>query len=135
MNNCDEIPSGYDFQWSSCVIEHLGSLDLIKRFLIESSKKLNAGGVAVHTTEFNLTSNETTYNEPGCYVFRRKDLDNLSFELEKNGLKMKKIIYNVGSHPYNYYVDLPNTKSYKKMQLRCIFDEYLGTSVGIVITN
>ena len=92
MNIHQEIPAGYDFQWSSCVIEHLGGLDKIVSFLIASASKLNKGGIAVHTTELNLTSNEKTYDHPQCYVFRRSDLDRLSEVLEKNNLEMKSII-------------------------------------------
>tara|TARA_E500000331_G_C17179964_1_gene680100 strand:+ start:126 stop:1124 length:999 start_codon:yes stop_codon:yes gene_type:complete len=136
MNVHEDIPYGYDFQWSSCVIEHLGSLEMIKRFLIESSKKLNKGGIAVHTTELNLTSNENTYNHPQCYVFRRKDLDQLSLELKDNGLNMKSIIYNVGNHPYNYSVDIPDIKGFgNDLHLRSLIGGYVCTSVGIVISK
>ena len=134
MNMHKDIPNGYDFQWSSCVIEHLAGLDKIVDFLLESSRKLNAGGVAVHTTELNLTSNEKTHDSPQCYVFRRRDLDKLSLLLERNGLKMKSIIYNVGTHPYNYSFDVPNIKGFgNDMHLRSLIDEYICTSVGIVI--
>jgi len=136
MNNHQEIPHGYDFHWSSCVIEHLGSLELIKNFLIESSKKLSQGGVAVHTTEFNLSSNEITHDKPECYVFRRKDLDELSMQLENHGLKMKNIIYNVGSHPYNYYVDIPDSQgNANDLHLRNLIGEFVCTSLGIIITK
>ena len=136
MNMHQEIPDGYDFQWSSCVIEHLGGLDKIINFLLASCRKLNEGGVAVHTTELNLTSNEKTYDHPSCYVFRRCDLDKLSHLLEINGFKMKSIIYNVGNHPYNYSVDIPDIKGFgNDLHLRSLIAGYVCTSVGIVISK
>ena len=134
MNIHQEIPDGYDFQWSSCVIEHLGGLDKIVSFLIASSSKLNNGGIAVHTTELNLTSNEKTYDHPQCYVFRRCDLDRLSEVLERNNLEMKSIIYNVGSHPYNYVIDIPDINGFgNDLHLRSLIAGYVCTSVGLVI--
>ena len=134
MNQHYLIPEGYDFHWSSCVIEHLGGLSNIKSFLIESGKKLNPDGIAVHTTEFNLTSNENTYSEVDCYVFRRVDIDLLDKELKMNGLNMKKIIFNVGSHPYNYHIDISSTKaSTSDLHLRNLIGDFACTSMGIVI--
>ena len=47
----------FDFVWSSCALEHLGSLEAGMHFIEASLALLKPGGVAVHTTEYNLTSN------------------------------------------------------------------------------
>ena len=49
--------------WSSCSLEHLGSISHGIEFILNSLKCLKQHGVAVHTTEFNLSSNEETLNE------------------------------------------------------------------------
>jgi hypothetical protein len=50
-------PEKYDFLWSSCAFEHLGSLRAGFDFVTNALKLLRRGGIAVHTTEFNLSSN------------------------------------------------------------------------------
>ena len=63
---CDmnEIPSdlvGFDFNWSSCCFEHLGSLEAGVRLRPARSRDAATWrGVAVHTTELNLSSNDET---------------------------------------------------------------------------
>jgi hypothetical protein len=49
-----DLTGSFDFCWSSCALEHLGSLANGLRFVAESLKTLKPGGTAVHTTEFNL---------------------------------------------------------------------------------
>mgnify|MGYP005869253905 CR=1 FL=1 len=44
----------FDFLWSVCSLEHLGSLERGEDFVVEAMRCLRPGGVAVHTTEFNL---------------------------------------------------------------------------------
>ena len=46
----------FDFCWSACCLEHLGSLAHGLRFIENSLHTLKIGGMAVHTTEFNLSS-------------------------------------------------------------------------------
>lgn len=64
----NEIPcnlKGYDFLWSSCSLEHLGTLQKGVKFIWNSLECLRPGGVAVHTTEYNLSSNLDTVEEGG----------------------------------------------------------------------
>ena len=88
---CDmrDIPaelSGFDFNWSSCCFEHLGSLDAGMDFVIAAVENtLRSGGIAVHTTEFNLTSNEHTVTEGPTVIYRRRDIDELVRRLRDRG--------------------------------------------------
>ncbi len=54
MNNITSDLRGFDFLWSSCSLEHLGSLQHGLTFIENSLNCLRPGGIAVHTTEFNL---------------------------------------------------------------------------------
>jgi 2-polyprenyl-3-methyl-5-hydroxy-6-metoxy-1,4-benzoquinol methylase len=48
-----ELYGQYDFVWSSCSLEHLGSLKHGLNFIRNSLKCLKPGGIAVHTTEYS----------------------------------------------------------------------------------
>src|SRR5918998_283444 len=50
----------WDFAWSSCALEHLGSLEAGWDFVVSSARLLRPGGVAAHTTEFNVSSGRDT---------------------------------------------------------------------------
>ena len=51
MNEIPDDIGQFDFNWSSCSFEHLGSIEKGIRFLKEQFKTLRPGGWAVHTTE------------------------------------------------------------------------------------
>jgi len=131
MNNYASIPEGFDFHWSSCVIEHLGGISSAIEFVLNSSLKLNSGGIGIHTTEFNLTSNTSTLDQPGTCILRKKDIENLSKELESKGLSMKKVIYDPGTHFYNYQIDTSSPPG--PLHLRVLIENNVCTSMGLII--
>jgi hypothetical protein len=45
----------FDFTWSTCSMDHCGSVWLTKRFLLNQMNVLNVGGVAVHTAEYTIS--------------------------------------------------------------------------------
>jgi SAM-dependent methyltransferase len=64
MRDLSAVPKdAFDFSWSSCSFEHLGGLDEGLQFLVDSLECLKPGGVAVHTTEYNVSSNEDTIED------------------------------------------------------------------------
>jgi hypothetical protein len=131
MNNYASIPSGYDFHWSSCVIEHLGGLDAGIRFIEESVSKLAVGGVAVHTTEFNMTSSTETLDHPATCIYRKSDLMGMKNHLERLGYFVEPLVFDPGMLPPNYYVDMPPYKH--DVHLRLMLDRFVSTSIGLVI--
>src|SRR4249919_700494 len=74
MNAIPADLAGFDFTWSSCAFEHLGTLQAGLDFVAESARRLNPGGIAVHTTEFNVASNEGTVCDGGAVIYRQRDL-------------------------------------------------------------
>lgn len=72
---------GFDFLWSSSSLEHLGSIGEGLKFLEDSLHCLKPGGVAVHTTEFNVGSNDATLDHGPVVVFRRRDLEEVADRL------------------------------------------------------
>jgi hypothetical protein len=79
----------YDFLWSCGSLEHIGGLEHGLRFVESAMDCLKPGGVAVHTTEFNLTSNGTTYDTPGLSFYREKDILRLVDSLKRKGFEIE----------------------------------------------
>jgi hypothetical protein len=108
MNNIGDDVQGYDFCWSSCALEHLGSLRLGMDFIINSVEKtLNIGGIACHTTEYNLSSNGDTVESGSTVLYRRSDLDALIAELRERGHQLDEFIIAPDAHFLDGYVDTP----------------------------
>jgi SAM-dependent methyltransferase len=74
MNDVPADIGTFDVIWSSCVIEHLGSPQRGLDFVLESCALLAPGGIAVHTTELELTRRDTTADYGHCAVYRLQDL-------------------------------------------------------------
>ena len=74
MNAVPDDLGDFDIAWSSCVIEHLGSPARGLEFVLESCRLLRPGGIAVHTTEFELTHQHETRDYGHCAVYRIDDL-------------------------------------------------------------
>ncbi len=85
-----DIPSdleGFDFVWSACALEHLGSLDKGIQFIHDSVRCLRPGGVAIHTTEYNYSSNDDTVAEGGTVLYRQRDIQGV-VETLRRGVTM-----------------------------------------------
>lgn len=132
MNDIPEDIEEYDFCWSACALEHIGSMKKGMEFVINSMKTLKPGGVAVHTTEYNLYSNDKTIDVPGLCIFRKKDMLYLAEELERLGYRVEPFDWNIGHTVYDGFVDLP-PYCYKDLHLRFLLEKYPTTSVGIIV--
>ncbi|CAN5160283.1 hypothetical protein BH09PSE2_BH09PSE2_06700 [soil metagenome] len=85
MNAIPQHLRGFDFCWAACALEHLGSLEHGLTFIERSLDPLKPGGLAVHTTEFNLSSNADTMDHNPTVLFRRRDLEALAARLTAAG--------------------------------------------------
>jgi hypothetical protein len=130
MNHIPEDLQGYDFCWSSCALEHLGSLELGLEFIRNSLKCLKPGGVAAHTTEFNLGSNQWTLEDGPSVVYREQDLKKFEEEMVAAGHEMKLNLH-PGDTPTDRLVDRDrNSDIHLRLYVR---NEILATSVGLCI--
>ena len=125
-----DLHGGFDFTWSSCCFEHLGSIEHGLRFVEESLRLLKPGGVAVHTTEFNLSSNTDTLSEGGCVLFRRRDIDRLARRLTAAGHRIC-LDYSEGDGPADRHVDVPPYDL--SLHLRLLLDGFVSTSIGLIV--
>lgn len=107
MNNIpeDECSETYDFLWSSCAMEHIGGIENGLQFAVNALQCLKPGGIAVHTTEFNCCSNTITINQPGCCIFRKKDIEQLHTMISPEYATMLPMDYNTGDHYLDTLVD------------------------------
>ncbi|MDQ2648599.1 MAG: methyltransferase domain-containing protein [Actinomycetota bacterium] len=128
------IPSdlrGFDFCWSACALEHLGTLEEGMRFVEQSLETLVPGGIAVHTTEYNLYSNDSTIESGPVVVYRQRDLEELRTRLEGQGHELAAYDLAPGDGLLDHYVDLPPYA--EEPCLRFLFGSYTLTSVALVI--
>lgn len=96
MNDVPADLGTFDVIWSSCVIEHLGSPERGLEFVLESCRLLAPGGIAVHTTELELTSRDTTADYGNCAIYRLQDLRGFEKRLSEVGC----------TSSFNYYVPM-----------------------------
>jgi len=120
----------FDFVWSSCAFEHLGSLEAGQRFVIEAMRCLKPGGVAVHTTEFNVGSNDSTVSEGATVIYRQRDIEALAADLRSHG-HLISLDFDRGILPGDYHVDVPPYTHDPHLKLHLM--GYTTTSLGIVV--
>lgn len=131
MNHIPADVRGYDFNWSSCSFEHLGSIEKGLIFLKEQLKTLKPGGWAVHTTEFNISSDHKTTETGDTVIFRHRDIEKIIQELRKEGHFVEEVDYSLGCLPEDYMIDyIPHQQ---KVHLKLQLDEYVVTSIGLII--
>lgn len=135
MNDIPADIGKYDICWSSCAFEHLGSIRKGMDFVINSCRLLKPGGIAVHTTEFNVSSNDDTLdNNPNYVIFRKKDIEQLADELRNEGFIVEAIDFTAGEDELEQYIDLPPYIDEPHLRLE-LAGMYVSTSLGIIIRN
>jgi hypothetical protein len=132
MNHIDPSLQGYDFNWSSCCFEHLGSIEAGLDFVVNSVEKtLRVGGVAVHTTEFNLSSNDDTVSKGSTVIFRQRDMEALITRLRERGHIVADFVLGPSDHLLDRHIDTPPYQ--EDMHLKLLLAKYITTSAGLVV--
>ena len=132
MNAIAEDLTDYDFCWSSCCLEHLGNLHLGIEFIINSVEKtLKVGGIACHTTEFNLSSNDETVSEGATVLYRHRDIVQLIDRLRARGHLVDDLRVAPDSFVMDGYVDTPPFGPPLHLKLSLL--GFTSTSLGLVI--
>ncbi len=132
MNQIPIDITGFDYCWSSCCFEHLGSISKGIEFVINSVEKtLVSGGIAVHTTEFNLSSNTNTIETGSTVIYRKCDIEEMVRQLQQLGHDTSVIRIAPDISAVDSYVDVPpyTQNPHLKLQLA----GFVTTSVGIVV--
>jgi hypothetical protein len=134
MNRIPPDLREYDFLWSACSLEHLGSLSLGEQFIYNSLACLRRGGVAVHTTEFNVSSNSDTVDYRSTVLFRRRDLERMAETLTACGQTIVPFTFDTGDLPADRVVDVPPYDGDRQLKV-LLRRKYVCTSVGFMITK
>ncbi|MEG4144382.1 glycosyltransferase [Microcoleus sp. Pol12B5] len=134
MNNIPEdLKQGeFDFIWSSCAFEHIGSIEHGLRFAKESLKCLKPGGMAIHTTEFNCSSNEGTLNTDNLVFFRHRDIQRLISELTAEGYRVEPPDYWMGDSKYDL-TPMKDLSNQWAPHLKIELGGYIATSLLLII--
>ena len=120
----------FDFMWSSCSLEHLGTIALGEEFIIQSLQYLKPGGVCVHTTEYNVLSNIFTLTKGSAVIFRKRDLRRIANRLRQRGYHVN-LNFTNGDLPYDFYIDPPPYK--QEIHLKLWLSYYIVTSFGLIV--
>jgi len=134
MNDIDTkfLNESFDFTWSACSLEHLGSLKHGMDFVLNSLDCLRPGGIAVHTTEYNVSSNEKTVDSKHTSIYRRRDIEELLSKCLDLGHEVSPMNFDSGALTHDNYVDIPPYAD-NAPHLKLKIQEYDCTSVGFYI--
>lgn len=121
----------FDFCWSSCALEHLGSIERGLAFIENAMDCLKPGGWAVHTTEYNFSSNDGTVDHSDTVLFRRRDLEALAARLSERGHIVAPLELEMGTELVDRYIDVPPYRD--QPHLNIALAGYGVTSVGLII--
>jgi 2-polyprenyl-3-methyl-5-hydroxy-6-metoxy-1,4-benzoquinol methylase len=117
MNAIPSDLEGYDFCWSICALEHLGSIEQGLAFVEESLKTLKPGGVAVHTTEFAFLNIARTLDQGSTVLFLRSHFEELQARLERAGHWLAPFDFHPGDGPMDKFIDGPPFPGDKRSHL------------------
>ncbi|HSV37268.1 MAG TPA: class I SAM-dependent methyltransferase [Nocardioidaceae bacterium] len=131
MRNIPADIQGYDFCWSACAFEHLGSLAEGLDFVENSVAALRPGGIAVHTTEFNVESDDETIESGPTVIYRKRDLRAFKERMEAKGHEVAAFDFSRGEGLLDKYVDVPPYK--EEPVLRFWYAQHVLTSVAVVV--
>jgi len=134
MRDLSALPKeAFDFSWSSCSFEHLGSLEAGLKFLVDSIDCLKPGGIAVHTTEFNVSSNDATLETGGSVIYRRKDIEAFDLRLRSLSCAIEGLDFDAGSEQHDIAYDYPPYYTHGRQHLKLELDGFVSTSLLLII--
>jgi hypothetical protein len=129
MNAIPADLTGFDFTWSACSFEHLGSIEKGQDFIVNQTRCLRKGGVAVHTTEYNVESDDETVDHTNTVLFRRRDIEFIRLRLRTTRHKLD-VDYDPGRGVADKHIDAP---PFGNPHLKVRLGRFVTTSFGLII--
>lgn len=126
-------PGTYDFVWSSCSFEHLGNMQAGLDFVVRSAQLLRPGGVAVHTTEYTVSSNDLTTTEGVTVLYRKRDMEELDGMLRQRGFCLAHPDFFPGDDCYDRLYDFPPYFSHGRQHVKLLYDGLVTTSFLVIV--
>src|SRR5207247_6391512 len=99
-------------------------------FVQNAMECLRPGGIAVHTTEFNCSSDDRTLESGETVLYRRSDLTGLAATMRATGHALD-LKFAQGELPADRVIDLFPYSADGHLKLR--LGEHVITSIGIII--
>ena len=136
-----EFERKYDFCWSSCALEHLGSIANGLAFIEASLRTLKPGGLAVHTTEINLSSGATVDNRD-TVLYQAKHIEAFAEKLRAQGHEVAQLDFSRGNGFLDNFVDMPpwpnetvGPRFWPYGCLKVYLQGFTCSSFGLIIRN
>ena len=107
MNAIAQDLQDYDFCWSTCAFEHLGSIAAGQDFVVKAMRVLKPGGIAIHTTEMNLDPDGPTLETKDLVLFQRRHFEEIGDRLRKQGDEPASMDFALGTGPIDEFMDVP----------------------------
>ena len=144
MNAIPTTLRDYDFCWSICALEHIGSIKLGLAFIENSLKTLRPGGLAIHTTEYNYANDDATIDNWGTVLFQRQHFNELAERLRTSGHRVAELDFSVGDQILDRFIDLPpyphDMTSFQQAHwardsnhIKAAVDGFASTCFGLII--
>ena len=135
MNDPLEDLGTHDVVWSSCALEHLGSPEAGLDFVLRSARLLRPGGVAVHTTELELTERDSSTEYGNCVVYRREELLEVAARLRAEGFECEVNPYVSLETVEERWVSqqLVRNDGHDRAHLRLQIFDSISTSMGLLV--
>ena len=130
MNHIPADLTDFDFLWSCCALEHTGTLDSGIAFVLRAMDCLKPGGVAVHTTEFNVSSAGETITCGPSVLYRQSDLEGLARQLQRAGHSID-LQFPEDTGAADFFVDYPPYG--RGSHLKVLFEGYTVTAFGLIV--
>ena len=102
-------------------------------YVLKAMELVKPGGFAVHTTEFNLSSNLETIEEGNNVIYRRQDLERLDGRLRSLSCGLSQLDLYGGDHQYDVEFDYPPYSTHGRNHVKLLLDDYVVTSVIMII--
>jgi 2-polyprenyl-3-methyl-5-hydroxy-6-metoxy-1,4-benzoquinol methylase len=131
MNAIPESLCGYDFCWSICALEHLGSIEAGIAFVEASLGTVRPGGLSVHTMEYNIDGRGPTVEEGSTVFFQRRHLEELTARLRARGHAVAALDFDAGAQPMDRFIDVPPWTHEMPSDLAGWMGEPLHLKVGV----
>jgi SAM-dependent methyltransferase len=123
----------FDFVWSSCSLEHLGDLEAGLAFVEHAAELLRPGGVAVHTTEFNLSSATDTVERGDAVIYRARDILGLGERLARRGMVLEPPDFAPGRDAADRDCDEPPYYVSGRQHVTLRLAEFVATSILLIV--
>ncbi|WP_170850273.1 MULTISPECIES: class I SAM-dependent methyltransferase [unclassified Beijerinckia] len=136
-----DLDGQFDFCWSMCSFEHVGSIELGLQFVANSVKCLKPGGLAVHTTEYSFEAGDETIDNWPTVLFQERHIAELDKRLRKDGHELVAVDYNPGDRILDSFIDGPPyafnprpTLTFPETpHIRLSIGGFACTSIGLII--